>query len=343
MSALTWMMGKIGHRDRAKYKKMVDAIARENGVSPLRVKADMYLNVLTQGCGFSDYYCGDYFNATPAEKKTFLTTRSYYRLLEYLNDEGYANVMRNKILFDDVFHAYLGRDFLNLRVAGRDEFVDFIAQKKAIFAKQESGFGGHGISRVDLGDVVTRDAAYRLFDDLRERKQFLVEDEIEQIPELNEVNPSAVASHRVVTLVKDGRSYLMGNALRVNGADDPVIGCTGDIYFSLDENGAPCSKAINDDGDVFERHPITGKRFADVRVPHVREAFDLCLRAALEVPQVRYVGWDVAYSIDGPVLMEGNAYPAYILVQFSKMYGKRTGHLKDVEAVLGDEMKMIRL
>lgn len=96
-------------------------------------------------------------------------------------------------------------------------------------------------------------------------------------------------------------------------------------------------------GRSFEVHPATGKRFDEVRIPGARDAFDLCLRAALEVPQVRYVGWDVAFSRRGSILMEGNAYPSYHLLQFNKLTGRTTGHLKDVADVLGDEMRDIKL
>lgn len=342
MSAFQWMMSKIGHRDDKKFNSMVDTIAREQGVARGRIVRDMYWNALTRGAGFTDYFRGDYWGASKTRKDTFVTTRSYYKLLEYLNDEGYANVMRNKILFCDVLHEYLGRAFINLRVATAEEFAQFIEGKDCVFAKMEEGFGGHGVSRVDLAEA-KENGGRRLYDELRAKKQYLVEEAIQQSAALDEINPNSVGSFRVVTLVKDGVAHLMGNALRVNQDASDVIGCTSDLYFSLNEDGTLASRAIDDLGTIYERHPVTGKRFAEVRIPGVREAFDLCLRAAMEVPQVRYVGWDVAFSTDGPVLMEGNAYPSYGLVQYCRMNGKTTGHLKEIADVLGNEMSQIAL
>ena len=39
------------------------------------------------------------------------------------------------------------------------------------------------------------------------------------------------------------------------------------------------------------------------------EAVELVERAATVVPQVGYVGWDVAISDNGPVIIEGNSFP----------------------------------
>ena len=343
MSAFQWMMSKIGHRDDEKFNAMVGAIVREHGVSRGRVVRDMYWNALTRGAGFTDYFRGEYFGASKEQKDTYVTTKSFYKLLAYLNDEGYANVMRNMILFCDVFRPYLGRDFINLRVATATEFAAFLEGKDVVFAKHESGFGGHGVSKVEVTDH-SEEGVRRLYDDLRAEGQILVEEAIVQHEAVNEINPHVVASFRVVTLVDgQGAAHLLANSLRVNRTTSSIIGCADDVYFSLGADGRLSSHAIDDYGRIYEAHPLTGKSFAEVCVPGVDQAFELCLRAALEVPQVRYVGWDIAISDHGPVLLEGNAYPGYGLFQYNKMTDRTTGHLADIAAVLGDEMRQIKL
>lgn len=77
------------------------------------------------------------------------------------------------------------------------------------------------------------------------------------------------------------------------------------------KTGTIDSNVIDDYGNVYEKHPLTGKKFSEVKVQDVKEAFELCKKAALEVQEVRYVGWDVAFSNKGPVIVEGNEYPGY--------------------------------
>lgn len=345
MSAWGWMLSKVGHRDNQKFNAMVRIMAQEHQVSEGRIKRDMYKNILTRGCGYTDYFRGDYFRATKELKDTSVNTKTFYKLLEYLNDEGYVNIMRDKIVFCDVFRSYLGREFLNLRVATPDEFCAFIEHKDSLFAKKAAGFRSLGVSKVDLSRVVTKQDALRLYEELRANEQYLVEETIQQAPEVCELCLSSVASFRVVTLVDGaGKAHLLGNTMRVNmDAEQELVGVTNTAYFHLNEDGTLDGLPFNDLGERFEEHPATHKRFDEVAVPCVREAFDLCLRAALEVPQVRYVGWNVAFSDHGPVLMEGNSYPSYQLMQFPRVTGRTTGHLADIAAVLGDEMSKIKL
>ena len=75
----------------------------------------------------------------------------------------------------------------------------------------------------------------------------------------------------------------------------------------------------------------------------MKKAFEMCEEAASRIPQVRYIGWDVAFSDKGPVLVEGNEYPGYGILQFYALNGSRTGHLKEVADFLGDEYDRIRL
>ena len=69
----------------------------------------------------------------------------------------------------------------------------------------------------------------------------------------------------------------------------------------------------------------------------------MCQEAHLRVPQIRYIGWDVAFTNNGPVLVEGNEYPGYGIIQFYKLKNSRTGHLKEIADILGDEINNIKL
>ena len=89
---------------------------------------------------------------------------------------------------------------------------------------------------------------------------------------------------------------------------------------------------------------IQWQRFSTVKVPYVKEAFDMALKAALLVPEVRYVGWDIAFTPDGPVIMEGNEYPSYGLVQYYLFNDEHVGHLAKISEILGEEeMKKMNL
>ena len=340
VSVRKWLMHKFKDINKDRLNKHLDIISEKSGKSKLYIRFDMARNFITQGTGYTDYFRGDFINLTREEKKTWATARRFYKLNAYLNDERYSVILEDKLIFNEMFKEYLKRDFISLRKSTPDDLRRFLSGKEIVFAKDATGEGGHGIRKLKVSEIDDTDALYR---ELCSRGQYLIEEAIVQSGELNEINPYVVNSFRVVTIFKDGRAKVVSNALRINQDASEVIGCTNDLYFSLGEDGRIDSNVIDDYANVYETHPMTGKRFSEVLIPDVKKAFEMCEEAANRLPQVRYIGWDVAFSVKGPVLVEGNEYPGYGILQFYALKGSRTGHLKEVADCLGEEYDNIRL
>ncbi len=338
MSVKSLIIKKVKAINYEKLNKLAKEIGERNNKPAWKVKLDMLYNFVRYGIGYTDYLKGDYINLTKEQKKTYVTTTSFYKLLNYLNDSKYRSTMSDKILFNKIFNQYLGRSWIDLRVSSLDDFKAFVKDKETVFAKPPKDFGGHGIEKIKVKEQNIEELYHRL----KEKELNLVEEEIVQHDELNKLNPYAVNSFRIVTLVKDGKAHLLANALRINTDDAIAIGCN-DAYMRLNEEGKICSRVIDDVAKVYTEHPMRKIKFDTVTIPYVKEAFDMALKAALEVPEIRYVGWDFAITKDGPVIMEGNEYPSYGLVQYYLFNDEHVGHLKQISDILGDEMRNIKL
>ena len=339
MSLRGMMVAKVKAIDYDKLNKLASDIGKRNNKSKGYVKRDMFLNFIKYGIGYTDYLKSDYINLTKEDKKNFVTTKSYYKILNYLNDPKYVCTMADKLLFNRIFKEYLGREFIDLRTTSVDDFKKFIKGKKHIFAKPPLDFGGHGIEKISVKDIKD---VNKLYKELKKKKLNLVEEEIIQHPIVEKLNPYAVNSFRIVTLVNDGKAYILANALRINIDDAIAIGCN-DAYMKLDEDGNLISPVVDDLANIYETHPVTGVKFSDLKIPYVKESFDMALKAALEVPEVRYVGWDFAITEKGPVIVEGNEYPSYGLVQYYLLNKNNVGHLKQIKDIIGDEINNIKL
>lgn len=339
MGVKKMMLSKVKAIDYEKLNKLATDIAARNNKSKFYVKCDMIKNFIQYGIGYTDYLKSDFINLTKEEKKTHVTTKSYYKLLKYLNKHSHIVTMNDKLLFDKLFTKYLKRDIIDMRFATLEEFKEFTKNKKVLFAKPQADFGGHGIEKIVLKDVKNLEKLYK---DLRKKKLFVVEEEVKQCKTLQKLNPHAVNPFRVVTLVKDGKAYVVGNALRINIHDQIVVGCD-DTYMRLGEDGKISSRVINDYAVEFDENPNTGVKFKDLVFPGVKEAFEMCKEAALVVPEIRYVGWDVVLTDDGPLLLEGNEFPSYGLIQYYLFNDEREGHLATIAKILGDEMNDIDL
>lgn len=340
MSVKKWLLRKVRGLNQERMRKHIAVIQKNSGKSKLYIYLSIFGAFLARGAGYTDYFRGNYIDLTKAEKDTFVTAKRFYLLMQYLNQEKYKVLLDDKIIFNQFFCEYLHRDFLSLREAGPEEFAQFVKDRQIVFAKTPIGEGGHGVSKIVLSEHPDKNALYQL---LLQRGQLLVEEAIVQCEEVNRLNPCVVNSFRVITLYKDGEVTILNNAFRINQDSTEVIGCSNDLYFSMNAEGRIDSNVIDDYGVIYTQHPMTGMRFADVKIPGVDKAFAMCIEAAKKLPQVRYIGWDVAFTDRGPVIVEGNQYPGYGLIQFYRLKNKRTGHLKEIADVLGDEMKKIKL
>ena len=57
---------------------------------------------------------------------------------------------------------------------------------------------------------------------------------------------------------------------------------------------------------VIAQHPFTSLVFEDYQIPFWKEANELVLSAHSFLPDIPTIGWDVAITPDGPILIEGN-------------------------------------
>lgn len=340
MTSNSLIMKKLKAMNFDKMNMLAKQIGKKNNKSTFLVKMDMFLNFLKYGIGYTDYLKNDFINLTKKEKKTFLTTKNYFNLIAYLNDRKYRVILSDKIIFNKIFKDYIKRDFIDIRLVGKEGLAKFMQGKETVFCKAVDDFGGHNMSKVVVADANDVTA---LYNELCEKKQFLVEETIIQHDDVSRLNPYAVNSFRIVTLYKDGKVHLLSNALRINLDKEVSIGCS-DAYVRLNEDGTNATPFVDDIANIYEKHPLTGEDLTNIHVPFVKEAFDMVKEAALLLPQIRYIGWDVAFSKTGPVIVEGNEYPSYGLVQYYLLSeNPKKGHLAQIAEIIGEnEMKKIK-
>ena len=86
--------------------------------------------------------------------------------------------------------------------------------------------------------------------------------------------------------------------------------------------------AIDKDLNEYSEHPLTHVKFDGFQIPCFEEAKKMVLEASLRSDKILVVGWDVAISKDGPVIIEGNRRPGFDIVQV--LSGGRMDIVNDV-------------
>ena len=89
VSVHKWLLNKFRDINHSRMDKHIDIIAKNSGKSKAYIKFDIIRNFLIRGTGYTDYFRCDFINLSAKEKKTFVTAKTFYKILEYLNDEEY--------------------------------------------------------------------------------------------------------------------------------------------------------------------------------------------------------------------------------------------------------------
>lgn len=283
---------------------------------------DLAISIVIYGCGITDYFQYQFYRRSRSERKTFIVHRKRMWLVRNLNDAEKRRVFNHKPSFNKTFNQYLGRLWLDCADASREEFESFLVQTGKFLVKPAEGSHGIGV-RVIEPEADQLDALYEELKD----EQALLEELIEQHPVLAEFNPSSVNTLRVVTLLgPNDEVRLMTSNLRLGNGEDRFADNFhhNGIAALLDvESGKVVSRGVDKNLNYYRVHPLSGKEITGFTVPNWQMVTELVTRAAKVVPEVRYVGWDLAIGRESQaMLVEGNAAADPDIAQMPDQVGK---------------------
>ena len=106
------------------------------------------------------------------------------------------------------------------------------------------------------------------------------------------------------------------------------------MYTYVDENGVVFAEAIDQRDNLFYEHPISKVKIVGFKVPKFKEAVEMVKEAAKVVPEIGYIGWDVAISENEPVIVEGNCFPGVFQLKPSLSAEKKEGIIPKYNKVM---------
>ena len=80
--------------------------------------------------------------------------------------------------------------------------------------------------------------------------------------------------------------------------------------------------ALDKDLNEFTHHPKTNVKIEGFQIPFFKEVKDMVKEASLESDKILLVGWDVAITDEGPLIIEGNRRPGFDIVQVASRRGR---------------------
>lgn len=311
---------------------LASAIAPTAHWPTARVFLDILWCSIRYEVAFQDYQDWDVYKLSRRERATLMTHPKSNHIAVRYNAASHRHLFADKVEFNRLFADYLGREWIDLRVVDAAGLSAFIARHPTLILKPVDGLGGHGVEKVEAASIGDVDA---FLSRALETRQFLLEECLTQHPELARLNPSSVNTLRLITFRKAGEAHLLAAALKIGNGGAIDNFSDGGMYTMVDDAGHTLSPAFDDAGHTFIEHPLTGVTIPGFVVPLFRAAVELVSKAAGVVPEIPYVGWDVAIRAEGPVLIEGN-YNTGVFQAKPSGVGEYRGLLPRYRAVIGE-------
>ena len=309
--------------------EMIDHLHKKTGKGRLWLLWDMKNCATNYGAGYMDYNMFDMYNLTPAQRDTFLTRGRNNNYVRMYNDPSLMHIFHNKNEFNAMFGEFVNRDWVML--ADREKALDFLAKHPVFMCKSIAGDGGKGVRKLNVADY---GSAQQTCDALwEEMGDCLLEELIVQHPAVSSVYPESVNTVRAVTIYKDGQVHFVGTCFRIGNHGNHVDNfSSGGMVAPVDhKTGIVTDGGIDRPKNKFMVHPMTGTSIVGFQFPDWQEAMDMVVRAAHKIPGLRYVGWDIAFSDHGPVMVEGNEFPGHDLFQLPGHNPQKTGIMDRME------------
>lgn len=328
-------------------------VARAHGVGPLR----QALEIRRLGRGetqlvASEYYAFQLYRPTldVAEKREFVGEKGSYELNLKLSPPGLTNLrgfLSDKVALTGLYRAWglpttetqavfhpnrrLGtlpvlqnaadiRDFLLTR-ARYPLFGKPVAGAQAQGSARFVGIEGDSMrlangTSVPLDRLVAEIAAHSAVG-------YVFQTAIDPHPALKAMTGSdATSTVRVVTVIEDNSPrvlYTLGKLASPTAMSDNFWQA-GSLISLLDPANGRMEKVRHGSGLATQwptHHPVTGAPLVGETLPHWQAVVDLAIAAHAAFPVNGILGWDIAITETGPVLIECNENTGHALYQLA--------------------------
>lgn len=141
--------------------------------------------------------------------------------------------------------------------------------------------------------------------------RYILQNVVEQHELVNKINPSCINTIRIITIRGKSKAiHVFAASMRIGVSKDSFVDnrAAGGMAVGITEDGKLKKYGFQhvEFGGKSEKHPVTGTVFEGYQLPYWNEVVELVKRAHNCFRGIQSIGWDVALTPNGPILIEGN-------------------------------------
>ncbi len=309
MNKIRYLIDRIRTMNYKKFWQTINQIHEKTNKNRFLIGLDMIYCGIKYQAGYIDYDLFEMYNMNSFERKTIITRGINNEYIKKYNNPKYMHYFNSKITFNQTFAKYLHREWLELTGNNIKEFKNFCTKHQIIIAKPDNASCGKGVEFIDTKGKDLK----RLYKKLYDNQQILIEEQAKECAVISKLHPDSINTVRVVTLLGNvvvaflrmGNNHNHVDNFNHDGLMAPIDIQTGVINYP----------AVDKKKNIYHVHPLTNQKIVGLKIPKWQEVKELCENAALEIPEVGYVGWDVCIGTNDVFFIEGNEFPGHDLYQ----------------------------
>lgn len=294
-----------------------------------KLKLDMLYCNYVLGFTYEEYFYFHLENKSLDERKEYVGTFERYDYWKNLSSKETQAKFDNKYTAYELFKNYYKRDVIKIENKfDFSTFNEFVKNHDSYIVKPLAYSLGQGIFTVDVDE--TDKTVQELFENILSKGACVVEELVYQSFDMAVLHPSSVNTVRFATYYdssadKVTRLYAM---LRMGCGDSQIDNAfCGGIAAHVDvDTGIVTGKGyrnVNGKEEWFEYQPETRAKIIGKQLPDWQNLLSMLEELARVVPEQKIVGWDLAHTDDGWVMIEGNSRPILKAIQMCSGRGLR--------------------
>ncbi len=306
----------------------INLIHLETDKSKITIFMDIVYTGIRFKAGYMDYFLLKMYEMTNKEKATYLVRGLNSKLVKTLNKKEDIHLLNNKIETNKLLKDYLKRDWSYLD----DKDIDkFLKKHSKFIAKPSDGQCGKGIEIIEVNKFKDLTA---LKQHLKKNNLDLLEEIVKQHKSIDKINSSSVNTIRIVTIYND-KLFLIGACFRIGNNNFVDNFESGGMTAKVNvDKGIVLSPAVDKKENIYYKHPVSKQEIVGFKFPYYKETIKMINKMSLLVPTIKYIGWDIAITNNGPVLIEANPLPGSQITQMPYPNGKKEGCLPKIKEAL---------
>jgi hypothetical protein len=272
-----------------------------------------------------EYFLYNFANLTEEERHKFVGNHEKVALCFEIKNNStwmlFISKYQTYLKFKDFYH----REIIEISsIENKNDFFKFFEKHDRGILKPADSSLGRGVTLLDKSQAVNlwND---KLSSEIASGASFILEEYIRQSEKMALFNPDSVNTVRLATYRLHDETIFLFAALRT-GIKGQIVdnGGAGGLTATIDlETGIVISNARNRFGKFFEKHPDSNVVFKGFQLPDWEKLRQLGKALSLVEPEQLYVGWDLAHTDNGWVMIEGNNRGQFVLTQRSSLVGLR--------------------